>query len=80
MMSTQKLESLLATAKVKRIAVTPNSDEFVVRKLRKNRAERQELLHKIATDLGVSDQAAVLEAEIASIDNALTAYPELAPV
>ena len=79
-MSTQKLESLLATAEVKRIAVTPNSDEFVVRKLRKDQAERQELLDKIATDLGVADQAAVLEAEIASIDNALTAYPELAPV
>jgi len=78
MMTMPKLQSLLAIAEVKRTDGVPNSDEWVARKLSEDRAERQDLLNKIKDDASVADQAAGLEAEIASIDHALTAYPELA--
>lgn len=78
MMATHKLKSLLEIAEVKRSDGIANSDEWVVRKLREDRTERQDLLSKIMGDAGVADQAEGLSTEIASIDHALTAYPELA--
>ena len=78
MMSMQRLNSLLAAAEIKRTDGAPNSDEFVIRKLTEDRAERLDLLGKIMNDGSVSDQAEELESEIAAIDYALAAYSELA--
>ncbi len=78
MMADHKLKSLLDIAEVKRADGVNNSDEWVVRKLREDRAERSDLLSKIKDDAFVADQALELEAEIVAIDHALTAYPELA--
>lgn len=80
MMVMRKLKSLLAIAEVKRSDSVSNSDEWVVRKLREDKSERLDLLHKIKGDPMVKDQAADLANEIASIDHALTAYPEIGSV
>lgn len=78
MLAIHKLKSLLVVAEQKRADGVPNSDEWVVKKLREDRAERAELLSKMQGDAFFADQALELEAEVASIDHALTAYPELA--
>ncbi|BDT74172.1 hypothetical protein os4_37250 (plasmid) [Comamonadaceae bacterium OS-4] len=78
MMLTKKFKRLLEIADVKRADGVPNSDEWVVKKLREEKLERLDLLSKIKGDETVVDQALALEADIAAIDRALTAYPELA--
>lgn len=78
MMLAKKFKRLLEIADVKRADGVPNSDEWVVKKLREEKAERLDLLSKIKGDEIVADQALEMEAEIAAIDRALTAYPELA--
>lgn len=77
MMAMHKLTSLLNIAEVRRADGLDNSDEWVVRKLRTDRAERADLLSKIDGDEFVADTALKLKTEIAAIDHALTAYPEL---
>lgn len=77
MMAMHKLTSLLNIAEVRRADGLHNSDEWVVRKLRTDRAERADLLSKIDGDEFVADTALKLKNEIAAIDHALTAYPEL---
>lgn len=77
MMPKHKLDELLKVAEAKRANGLPNSDEFVTRKLREDRAERADLFSKIKGDADMVDMVFELEAEIVSIDHALTAYPEL---
>lgn len=77
MMAIHKLKSLLEVAEARRTDNVPNSDEWVARKLREDKVERVDLLSKIQGDPLVADQALELEAEIASIEHALTAYPSL---
>ena len=77
MMPKHKLDELLNVAEVKRENGRPNSDEFVVRKFREDRAERADLFTKIKGEADMADMVNELEAEIVSIDHALTAYPEL---
>lgn len=78
MMTIPKLLSLLQVAEVKRVTGIQNSDDFVTRKLKDDKAERVDLLANIKNDADMVDMTFELEAEIASIDHALTAYPELA--
>lgn len=77
MMAKHKLTSLLNIAEVRRADGLDNSDEWVVRKLREDRAERADLLSKIDDYECVADTALELKNQIAAIDHALTAYPEL---
>ena len=78
MMAVQKLASLLNIAEIRRADGLDNSDEWVQRKLRTDRAERADLLAKIDGDAFVADTATALRNEIVAIDHALTAYPKLA--
>lgn len=77
MMLIHRLASLLNIAEQRRADGINNSDEWVVRKLREERAERADLLSKIEDDASVADQAMALRKDIVLIDGALTAYPEL---
>lgn len=78
MLAMHKLDGLLKIAKVRRADGLENSDEWVVRKLRQDRAERADLLSKIDGDELCADTALALKEEIAAIDHALTAYPDRA--
>lgn len=78
MMTMPKLRSLLQVAEIERADGVPNSDDFVARKLKDDKAKRVDLLARIKGEAEMVDMVFELEAEIASIDHALTAYPELA--
>lgn len=78
MMLTSKLQSFLEVAQAKRTTGVPNSDEFVVRKLTEDLAERMAFLREIESDDGAAEMKTELESEIASISRALTAYPQQA--
>lgn len=76
MMSSRKLKSLLEVAETKRATGTPNSCEWVFRKLQEDKIERLDFLGKIISDSSLAATAFELESEVALIDHALTAYPE----